>query len=349
MPRRPVEEPWYAGGLRFRCTACGQCCTGEPGHVWVEEAEIARMARALGLSRRAFEDRYVRRVGARLSLREQPGGDCVMLEAGRCRVYETKPRPCSTFPFWEGALRSEREWAATKVRCEGIDQGDWYSRAEIERIAAGDAAPLLERHRRPPEQPVVSRFKDGRPLPEAEADPPPAPATPTPPPAPDAPPVPAAPPAPPPEPDWDAAFEALEALYAELERELPGWGFTCAASGACCDFDAYGHRLYATRLEAAWFFARTPRRANADPRLCPAFGRERLCHSRAGRMLGCRVYHCGPYPRGLPEDLYARYFERLRALHERHGVPYAYRDIVEWAAELLPAPAGNPPPGAGVQ
>ena len=27
-------EPWYRDGLRFQCTQCGNCCTGDPGVVW---------------------------------------------------------------------------------------------------------------------------------------------------------------------------------------------------------------------------------------------------------------------------------------------------------------------------
>ena len=33
--------PWYAAGLRFFCTQCGDCCSGAPGFVWVNEEEIA--------------------------------------------------------------------------------------------------------------------------------------------------------------------------------------------------------------------------------------------------------------------------------------------------------------------
>jgi len=342
MAARPPEPaPWWGEGLRFRCTACGECCTGAPGHVWTTPEEIAAMARHLGLSARAFEDRYVRRLGRRLSLRERPNGDCVMLEAGRCRVYPVKPVPCSTFPFWEGSLSSPESWKETGLRCEGVDQGDLYDDAEIARLLAGDPRPLLVKHARPPEREVVRRGAatggPGAPSPSGST-----PAS--------APPAAAGPPgsgdeeargARAPEPRWAAALSDLEALYVRLSAELPSWGFTCSASGACCDFDRYGHRLYASTLEAEWFFRRTATRANSDARACPAWGPDRLCRSREGRMLGCRVYFCPPYPRGAPEDLYARYHEEIRALHDRHGIPYAYRDIVEWGAERLPAP---PPP-----
>ena len=80
-----------------------------------------------------------------------------------------------------------------------------------------------------------------------------------------------------------------------------------------------------------------PARANEDERHCPAWGADRLCHARAGRMLGCRTYFCGPYPVGLPDEVYERFFPRIKALHDRFGIPYRYRDIVDWAAERRPA------------
>ena len=31
---------WYADGLKFSCTGCGNCCTGSAGFTWVSEDEI---------------------------------------------------------------------------------------------------------------------------------------------------------------------------------------------------------------------------------------------------------------------------------------------------------------------
>ncbi len=311
--KKSKAEPWYANGLTFRCTACGQCCTGEPGNVWVTPEEIRGLARARGMSVRAFKKQYVHKVGRRLSLKEKASGDCVMLENGKCTVYDDKPLRCTTFPFWKEVMAYEKEWVETAERCEGIGQGDRYSREEIERMVGGDPAPLLEKHARPPETPVVSRFdENGRPKP-------------------------ATPPETSERVDWDAAFAALEDLYAQLERELPRYRFTCSASGNCCDFDAYGHRLYVTTLEAEYFFRNSDEtRANEDARACPAWGPDRLCKARQGRMLGCRTYFCGPYPVEGPEALHERYQAQVTKLHERFGIPYAYRDITDWSAERRP-------------
>ena len=56
-PDRQVKnrQAWYSEGLRFECTQCGACCSGEPGYVWVDEAEIAAMANEMKMSVDAIE------------------------------------------------------------------------------------------------------------------------------------------------------------------------------------------------------------------------------------------------------------------------------------------------------
>ena len=41
---------WYADGLRFSCTQCGNCCTGPPGAVWFNEDEGKAMADKVGVA-----------------------------------------------------------------------------------------------------------------------------------------------------------------------------------------------------------------------------------------------------------------------------------------------------------
>ena len=51
------EKVWYVGGLKFQCTHCGDCCTGDAGYVWVNEEEIAE---GLKVVERQLTDRTVR-------------------------------------------------------------------------------------------------------------------------------------------------------------------------------------------------------------------------------------------------------------------------------------------------
>lgn len=115
------EEPWYAQGLRFKCTGCGQCCTGAPGYIWVTEAEIEQIAQHLNLSILEFSQRYLRRVKDRFSLLEYPKNfDCIFLKDKKCQIYSVRPSQCRTFPWWPNNLQSEKDWQEAARHCEGI-------------------------------------------------------------------------------------------------------------------------------------------------------------------------------------------------------------------------------------
>jgi len=127
------DLPWYHAGLKFTCTQCGDCCSGAPGHVWVNAEEIAALATLTGLSVDEFEHKYCRRVGARKSLIEFPNGDCVFLDGQRrCTVYDARPRQCRTWPFWDSNLKTPGGWKQACEACPGSGKGQLYQLDEIE-------------------------------------------------------------------------------------------------------------------------------------------------------------------------------------------------------------------------
>ena len=128
-------KPWYSKGLRFKCTQCGDCCTGAPGYVWVNKEEIANLARELGMNDiDRFEKLYVRRIGIRKSLREFPNGDCVLFdsETRKCTAYKARPRQCRTWPFWGSNLRTPAAWQQTCEICPGSGKGKLYQLEQLE-------------------------------------------------------------------------------------------------------------------------------------------------------------------------------------------------------------------------
>jgi len=120
------KEAWYSDGLRFECTQCGDCCSGSEGYVWVNQEEIDGMANRIGMDSAAFEERFVKRVGVRRSLKERPGGDCVLLDpqTRKCTAYEERPRQCKTWPFWQSNIRTPEAWAEAAQACPGCNKGD---------------------------------------------------------------------------------------------------------------------------------------------------------------------------------------------------------------------------------
>jgi Fe-S-cluster containining protein len=123
------KAPWYQNGLKFECTQCGNCCTGAPGYVWVNKAEIAALAEHKNMSVEEFEQQYVRDVGVRKSLVEYENGDCVFFDniARNCTVYHHRPRQCKTWPFWQSNVATEAAWRDTCEVCPGSGEGQLYS------------------------------------------------------------------------------------------------------------------------------------------------------------------------------------------------------------------------------
>ncbi|QEG34646.1 YkgJ family cysteine cluster protein [Bythopirellula goksoeyrii] len=132
------QEPWYKEGLRFKCTGCGDCCTGAPGYVWVNQREIDGLAALLEMKVDKFESKYVRRIGIRRSLVEFSNGDCVFFdnETRKCNVYTERPRQCRTWPFWNSNLKSPETWAETCEACPGSGKGKLYQLEQIQEQAA---------------------------------------------------------------------------------------------------------------------------------------------------------------------------------------------------------------------
>ncbi len=128
------SEPWYKDGLPFQCSQCGDCCTGAPGYVWVNQEEISALAVTQDMTVADFESKYVRNVGIRKSLVEFANGDCVFFDgtARKCTVYGARPRQCRTWPFWDSNLRTPEAWRQTCEVCPGSGQGALVQLEQIE-------------------------------------------------------------------------------------------------------------------------------------------------------------------------------------------------------------------------
>lgn len=155
------EKPWFADGLTFTCTQCGDCCTGGPGYVWISDEEIERLADFLKTSTQEVLAKYCRRLGDKISLKERrmPNGnyDCVFLtespaparanprtlKEGQklpqkrrgCSIYPVRPLQCRTWPFWDSVIADKDAWEITAQRCPGMNRGSrTFTREQIETL-----------------------------------------------------------------------------------------------------------------------------------------------------------------------------------------------------------------------
>ncbi|MEM9019578.1 MAG: hypothetical protein AAGC44_03350 [Planctomycetota bacterium] len=152
---------------------------------------------------------------------------------------------------------------------------------------------------------------------------------------------------------------AIRTLYAELDAAIAEHPPVCNASGRCCRFDEYGHRLYVTGLEIAWFLSGVHGREmvrldgsqdvaqrgfplrqfdlNPQPRFqtphCP-YQVKGLCRTHTIRPLGCRVFFCERGTEAWQQETTERFLDRLKQMHVEQNLPYAY---MEWRAGLAEA------------
>jgi uncharacterized protein len=129
-----TEVPWYADGLNFTCTRCGDCCTGVPGFVWVTDDELADIASFLGQPVAEVRELYTRKARGKRTLREKTNGDCVFFERNKgCTIYSVRPPQCRTWPFWDSNVETPEDWQKTCDTCPGAGTGELIPVEEISR------------------------------------------------------------------------------------------------------------------------------------------------------------------------------------------------------------------------
>ena len=153
---------------------------------------------------------------------------------------------------------------------------------------------------------------------------------------------------------WFAALDRpdiereIEEIHLEIAEAVRSIGPLCLASGQCCRFEAHGHRLYASGLEAARCVAicREEGRgigleeidAAVERGNCP-WQDGRLCTARSGRPSGCRVYFCDPRAAKMVPEIAERAHAGIRAIHDEHRIPYVYGEWRTMLREIVGAAA----------
>ncbi len=136
---------------------------------------------------------------------------------------------------------------------------------------------------------------------------------------------------------------AVADVYSDLQSHIDSRRPVCIASGRCCRFDEFGHRLYVTTMELACFSydveqAGNDVHARADEGGC-RFQKSKLCGVHAIRPFGCRIFFCDATSTQWQQDLYKQMHDRFRRLHYSLSVPYFY---LEWRPALAAVFDGNP-------
>ena len=105
------------------CETCeGKCCTGESGYIYVSKNEIEKISQLLNLSVNDFGVKYLFKKGYKYSIKEikiEDSYECVFYDraTNSCKIYESRPNQCATFPFWDYYKTRVEE---LKEECPGI-------------------------------------------------------------------------------------------------------------------------------------------------------------------------------------------------------------------------------------
>ncbi len=145
-----------------------------------------------------------------------------------------------------------------------------------------------------------------------------------------------------------AVTDRMRDLLDEMDRAVDASGFTCQQSGRCCRFDSFGHRLYMSGLEIAWFRSLVGPESSANtsggvalPILeakqdgCP-YQIDGMCSVHRDRPFACRVFFCQAGSDDWQSEQYEAFQAKIKALHNELGLPYQY---MEWRTGLSAAQA----------
>lgn len=138
---------------------------------------------------------------------------------------------------------------------------------------------------------------------------------------------------------------ALREILAWADSEVAKESPRCEASGKCCRFKDFGHRLYLSQMEAKLLMdGAPPHPIPSDENCCP-YQVNGLCTRREERPLGCRVYFCDPNFSGSMERIMEEGIFRLKKLADQHQIGWDYASLHAFLND--PVRGGQQKPGPG--
>ena len=115
---------FWKDGIRFSCTQCSACCRYDPGFVYLSPHDLDSLQEWSSLDRPDFIRKFCRWV------LQGDGYEYILWNNG-CIAYNYRPFQCSSYPFWDYLLESERRWNINARSCPGINCGKQHSAEEI--------------------------------------------------------------------------------------------------------------------------------------------------------------------------------------------------------------------------
>ncbi len=142
----------------------------------------------------------------------------------------------------------------------------------------------------------------------------------------------------------DSGFtKDMESFYGQLDAEINAHNPECTNRGICCRFAEFGHSLFVTSAELAYFIARTAAPLLVPPdRSCCPYQREGMCTARAARPAGCRIFYCSCVDDDWPGELTEQALRHLADLGLQYRLPYYYAEWTDCLRQMGGPPGSSP-------
>ena len=118
-------------------------------------------------------------------------------------------------------------------------------------------------------------------------------------------------------------IDAVSDIYRWADEQVARFDRSCKACGDCCDFEAFGHRLYVTGSELLHFqHFIGPEIKEMTACVCP-YRIDGKCSVYPYRFSGCRIFACG----GNSEQenrLSEQAISKFKAMCTEHEIGYRY-------------------------
>ena len=119
-------------------------------------------------------------------------------------------------------------------------------------------------------------------------------------------------------------YSELGRIYQLLEKELTQLNPGCNQCGTCCDFSTFDHVLYASSIEINYITQNVEvPDFNVADNVCP-FLKDNQCSIRDFRTLGCRVFYCNPHYKQVLNDVYEKYYQKIKDLRGKYTIQWRY-------------------------
>ena len=122
----------------------------------------------------------------------------------------------------------------------------------------------------------------------------------------------------------DEVAEIYDWLDSQINSKLSS---ECEACGKCCDFKAFGHRLFVTLPELLYLAEKlNVEKLKTMPKdICP-YNVGGKCTVHEYRFSGCRIFNCKT-DANIQSDLSEAVLEKLKEVSEKFRIPYRYVDL----------------------